>query len=390
MSDKSLLRANLIGLALVYFLYFAQLGVMTPYLGVFLDGRGFSSVQIGELLAMITLTRIVGPNLWAAIADKTGHYLPIVRGGSLLAVLSFTLMLLDNDYWGIAAALGLVMMFWTAILPQLEVITMTCVASDSGRYSRIRLWGSIGYIVFAVGVGYLLDVFSADIVVTVSVVILSGLFLSTLAIRAPDLRSDKQAGGDIWPKLRHPLFLTFLASAFLLQLSFGPFYGFFALYMLELDYSGQQTGWLIALGVIAEVLLFLKAGRIIARFGVRLVLLACSLLAALRWYLTAWHGDNIIWLVVAQLTHAATFGLAHATSVNFLHHYFGPRYQSRGQALYVSLAFGGGGAIGNLVAGHLWQDGAGATLTFSLAAVAGLLSAACVALMPRSGSARAI
>lgn len=382
MATDPFTRANLIGLALVYFLYFAQLGVMTPYLGVFLDGRGFTSVQIGELLALITLTRIVGPNLWATLADKTGHYLSIVRIGSALAVVSFLLMLMDNDYWGIALSLGLVMMFWTAILPQLEVITMNSVRSDSGRYSKIRLWGSVGFILFAVSVGGLLDLFGPNVVITVSIVVLSGLFLATMNIASPDLRPKDTVSGNIWPKLRHPAFVFFLLSAFLLQVSFGPFYGFFALYMLDLGYTGQQTGWLIALGVFAEVLLFLKAGKLISRFGVTKVLVVCSILATIRWYLTSQFADMLFALILAQLLHAATFGLAHATSVNFLHHHFGSKYQSRGQALYVSLAFGAGGALGNLTAGHLWQDGSGAQFTFLLASGAAMLSALLACFIP--------
>lgn len=375
-------NANLFRLALVYFLYFGQLGILTPYLGVFLDGRGFNSVDIGTLIALITLTRILGPNLWAAMADKTGQLLLILRIGSALSVLAFLLLFGFDDFWGIALSLGLVMMFWTAVLPQLEVITLNVVRSDSGKYSKIRLWGSIGYIVCAVLLGKTLDIFSSEAVIWASVLVLSALTVATLFIQQPPYQSQQDMPGTIWHKLAKPVFLCFILSAILLQISFGPFYGFFALYMRDLGYSGQQTGWLIALGVMAEVLLFLVAGRLIHHFGVKRILFCCLLIATLRWGLLATYANYFAVLILVQLLHAATFGLAHAASMQFLHGYFGLKYQSRGQAIYVSVAFGGGGAIGNYVAGYLWQQGAGSLNTFMFASGVAALASLVVLCMP--------
>ena len=120
-------RANLILLAITYWLYFGQLGVLTPYLGIFLDGRGFSSADIGELWAVITLSRIVGPSLWASVADKTGKAVNVVRLGCLLSVLCFSTVFWVHSFWGLTLVFGLMMMFWTAVLPQLEVITIQSV-----------------------------------------------------------------------------------------------------------------------------------------------------------------------------------------------------------------------------------------------------------------------
>jgi PPP family 3-phenylpropionic acid transporter len=161
----------------------------------------------------------------------------------------------------------------------------------------------------------------------------------------------------------------------LLQLSFGAYYGFFALYVLDLGYSGQATGWLIALGVVAEVIIFLQAGKLIKLFGVKWILVISILLTALRWYLLAVAANNPALLVVSQVLHAFSFGMTHAASMHFIHHYFGNKFQSQGQAIYISIGFGVGGAIGGYGAGYFWQQGQGAELTFTLAAVAAILSA---------------
>ena len=367
---------NLLLIAITYFLYFGQLGVMVPYLGVFLDGRGFNSVQIGELFAIITLARILGPNLWASIADKTGRTLFVLQLGCFLTVTCFCVIFFVNGFWGITLAFALMMMFWTAVIPQLEVITLNAVNSDSGAYSRIRLWGSIGFIVLTVLVGKSIDIWSSEAPVYISVLVLSGLFLSTLFIKSPAKAETEHQQGSIWSKLTTRVFICFIVANILLQVSFGTYYGFFALYLRDLGYSGQQTGILIALGVAAEIVIFLLAGSLIKRWGVKYVLIASLVLTALRWAGLAVLADFVFIVIVCQLLHAFSFGLTHAASMQFIHGYFGQRYQSRGQAIYVSISFGIGGAFGNYLAGLMWRQGEGAVESFLFSAGAAVLAAA--------------
>ncbi|GGF72373.1 MFS transporter [Alteromonas lipolytica] len=362
-------RLAILALSLTYALYFGQLGVINPYLGVFLDGRGFTSAEIGELFAVITLARIIGPSLWAGVADRSGKILFILRLGSALTVLSFIGVFWAYSFWTLTLVMGLMMMFWTAVLPQLEVLTLQTIEGDSKRYGRIRLWGSIGFIVLTVIVGKALDFFSTDAPIYASMLVLIGLFISSLALTQPQNTVSKASASlRIMPFLRDRVALLFLLSNGLLQLSFGAYYGFFALYMRDLGYSGMQTGLLIALGVVVEVGIFLVAQRLIARFGVWRLMVFCLLATGARWLALGTLAD-IFWLVFfSQFIHALSFGLNHSTSMHFIHHYFPPQIQGRIQAAYVSLAFGLGGAIGNYVSGRLWDQGTGATLTFAVAA----------------------
>lgn len=377
-------RTQLILLAITYWLYFGQLGVLVPYLGIFLDGRGFSSAEIGELFAVITLARIVGPSLWASIADKTGKSLAVLRLGCFLTVICFSTVFLFSGFWGLTLSFGLMMMFWTAVLPQLEVITMQSVAGTRVGYGQIRLWGSIGFIVLTVALGKALDHFSTDAPVYASIGVLTVLFFSSLLLRQPavKVRATEQPG-NLWQFVRQRPFIVFLISASLLQISFGAYYGFFALYIRDLGYSGQQTGLLIALGVLAEIGIFLVAGKLISRLGVWTLLMLCMLLTALRWYVLA-DFAHIGWAVmITQLIHALSFGLTHAASVHFIHHFFPHAFHSRGQAIYISVAFGIGGALGNYLAGQMWNQGANAYTTFAFAAATAFIGAIVLLLCPK-------
>ena len=363
-------RFTVVALSLTYALYFGQLGVITPYLGVFLDGRGFTSAEIGELFAVITLARIIGPSLWAGIADKTGKILFILRLGCALTVFSFIGVFWAFSFWYLTLTMGLMMMFWTAVWPQLEVLTLHTVDGDSKRYGRVRLWGSVGFIVLTVLVGQALDFFSTETPIYASMLVLSALFVSTLALRQPDtMQRNHSQSGSIWGYLRNKVVIVFLIVNGLLQVSFGAYYGFFALYMRDLGYTGMETGLLIALGVLVEVGIFLIAQKLIARFGVWRLLMLCLLATGLRWWVLGTLAEHF-WLVFfSQFIHALSFGLNHSTSMQFIHHYFPSHIHGRIQAAYIGLAFGLGGAIGNYAAGQIWQQGSGAFETFAAASV---------------------
>lgn len=361
-------------IGLTYLLYFGQLGILTPYLGVFLDGRGFSSEQIGTLFALITLTRIIGPSLWAGFADSSGKPLEIMRFGCFLTAVFFTGVFFVDDFVSLTLVLGTMMMFWTAVLPQLEVITLSHLKNTMLSYGKIRLWGSIGFILCATIVGQCIDLYGSESPIYVSFLILVCLFVSSLFIKKAKLAQRTESHPINQRLILRKPFVVFIFSSMLLQMSFGVFYGFFALYVRDIGYSGAETGLLISLGVLVEIVMFLFASRIISRVGIHFTLCFSMVLTAVRWWLIGFAADFWFILLFAQGIHAFSFGLTHATSVQFIHQSFPEKFQSRGQAIYISLSFGIGGAIGHYVSGALWNDGQGASFTFAVSGVLSLIA----------------
>ncbi len=162
-----------------------------------------------------------------------------------------------------------------------------------------------------------------------------------------------------------------------MQMSHGPYYTFLTLHLERLGYSRGVIGMLWAVGVVAEVLMFMAMSRILARFSLRRVLMVSFLLAALRWLLLGSFAEFLWLLLFAQVLHAATFGSFHAAAIAFVQRSFGARQQGQGQALYAALA-GTGGALGALYSGYSW-NALGATLTFSIASLAALAAAVIIA-----------
>ncbi|WP_350446549.1 MFS transporter [Pseudomonas solani] len=362
-----------------YLFYFALLGATAPFLGLYFAHLGFSPARIGELVAIPMLMRCVAPNLWGWLGDRSGRRLAIVRFGALCTLCTFALIFVDKSYAWLAMIMALHAFFWHAVLPQFEVITLAHLREQAARYSQIRLWGSIGFILTVVGLGKAFEVFSLDVYPLALVIIMAGIVASSWWVpnATPLARDNGLEQGGFIAQLRQPGVLAFYLCVGLMQLSHGPYYTFQTIYLEALGYPRGFIGQLWALGVVAEVLMFLVMARILARFSVRQVLAASFLLAALRWLLLGHFADNLAVLLFAQVLHAATFGSFHAAAIHFVQRQFGPQQQGQGQALYAALA-GTGGALGALYSGYSWTS-LGASWTFVIASLAAMAAAVIIA-----------
>ncbi len=356
-----------------YFFYFASLGVLVPYWGLYLQWQGFSAKEIGELTAILLATRIVAPNIWGWIADRHGQRMRIVRFASLAGAISFSAIVFDSSYFWIAGVMLVFSFFWNASLPQFEATTLQHLGDRTHHYSKIRLWGSIGFIITVAALGTLLETFNANIVPYAMLLSMGAIWLISLSVPESASRHLHLSHKPLFSIVKRPEVLAFLAICFLIQVSHGPYYTFYTIYLEQHGYSRSLIGQLWAIGVIAEVIIFLFMHRWLPRFGIRKVLLASLLLSTVRWLLIGFFPDSLELLIFAQLLHAASFGTFHAAAIAWVHHYFVGKNQGRGQALYSSIGFGAGGAIGSLCSGYFWLS-PGPTTTFSFAAIATLLA----------------
>jgi PPP family 3-phenylpropionic acid transporter len=141
-----------------------------------------------------------------------------------------------------------------------------------------------------------------------------------------------------------------------MQMSHGTYYTFYSIYLESQGYSKSLIGELWALGVVAEVVVYIFfMHAALMRFGAIRLLMFSLLLAALRWILIGSFSAYLPVLLFAQLLHAATFGIFHAAAIHSVHHRFPRMLLGRGQALYSSVSFGLGGTLGSLSSGYLWE-----------------------------------
>lgn len=359
-----------------YFFYFALLGVLVPYWSLYLKSFGFGAETIGGLMSILMASRIIAPNIWGWLADRTGQRLRIVRFGALMTCLMFVLIFWQESALGIGLVMVGFSFFWNAVLPQFEVLTLNYLGDSADRYSRIRLWGSIGFILAVVLVGWVLDLISIRWVPWMMLVIMVLIWCASLLVQGQRPVSHPPSQQGFMQQLMRPQVIAFFFICFLIQLSHGPYYTFYSVLMESLGYSRVEIGLLWAVGVIAEVVIFIYMHHLIKRFGLRRMMIGSLLICSLRWVLIGMSPDNQPLMLFAQTLHAVTFGALHAVGIALVNRYFCAASHGQGQALFSSLGFGLGGALGALISGLFW-DSLGATATFLLASAVAVVALIC-------------
>jgi PPP family 3-phenylpropionic acid transporter len=355
-----------------YFFYFAFIGAFSPYFGLYLQSLNFSAWDIGLLMSQMQLMRMFGPNLWGWLADRHGRRMGIVRLAGVIALAGFSAFFWLDRLPGMLVAMALLAFFWSAALPLVETLTFDHLREERGRYSRVRLWGSIGFIVAVMGTGALLDQVSPVGVLWVCWGILLGILLFSLVLPDVAMAPHVPDGQPIVGILRQPRVAALMAACLAMSAAHGAFYVFYSIHLDGHGYTRTEVGMLWALGVLAEIVVFLWMADLARRFSLRTILLACFATAVLRFLLMGWGVESVFVMVLVQLMHGLTFGAYHASAIAAVNAWFPGRTQGRGQALYSSLSFGAGGLLGALISGWTW-DAWGAGWTFTVGSLFGLL-----------------
>lgn len=338
-----------------------------PYWSLYLKSLGMNAGEIGILSAIVVVTKIISSVIWGWVVDHTGKRMQVIRYSLLCSMLSFSLVLFYRDFWSLFLILFLFSVFWSAVLPQVEATTLSHLGEESDNYTVVRVWGSISFIIAVLALGHFFDrqpihYLIPILIGSMALVWLHSLF--NLEIHPTKDTSDKESFKSI---LLKPHVITLLLVCFLMQAGHAPYYTFFSVYLEEHHYTNSFIGLCWALGTLAEVIVYIFIHRVIGRFGLRRLLILSLFLASLRWALIARFVDNSAVLLVAQCLHAATFGVYHAVAIQYIHKAFKDGHQGRGQALYSSISFGAGLALGSLASGYFWEI-AGASQTFVFAA----------------------
>lgn len=355
-----------------YFFYFAFVGAFSPYFGLYLQSLSFSAWDIGLLMSQMQLMRLVGPYLWGWLADRGCKRMLIVRLAGAISLAGFLAFFWFDRLGSMLVAMAILAFFWSAALPLVETLTFDHLQEQPGRYSSIRLWGSVGFIVTVLGTGALLDWVPVVGVLWVCTLILVGILLFSLVVPEAPPRVHPGLQASVASILAQPRVRALLAACFAMSAAHGALYIFYSIHLADHGYSKAEVGGLWALGVVAEILLFLLMPRLTRRFSLRAILLASFAAAVLRFLLIGWGVGSLAVLVFAQLLHGLTFGSYHAAAIAAINCWFPGQSQARGQALYSSMSFGAGGLLGGLISGWTW-DWIGSGWTYSLGALFALV-----------------
>jgi MFS transporter, PPP family, 3-phenylpropionic acid transporter len=351
-------RRQLVPFAALSASYFAHIGFFNPYLSLWLKDLGYGIFAISLLTSVQAASRLFAPYAWGALSDHTGERVKLMRYSATAA------LLLSFGLWfdlGLVALMVLMLLMFahtSSMMPMSEAAMAHLVSQDGSfdarRYGRVRLWGSVGFLVtvFLAGAWFErfgMHQFPAWTGVTLLAVVLSVWWM-------PDVKEAAHAHSDklpVLPVLRQPAVKWFFASVFFHVLSHMGIYVFFSLYLDELGYSKTMIGVFWAVSVLVEIGWFFTQSRWLGRFSLSAWLVICALAMVLRLILTV-SSASVLWvLLLAQSLHALTFAAHHAVCIASLSEHFAGQLRGRGQALYTVIGYGFPGVLGSLLGGVL-------------------------------------
>lgn len=370
------LHANL---SRFYFIYYFFVGAFVPYWGLYLQSEQFSAADIGILMSLFQISRIFAPNFWGWLADHTKKRVTWIKLTASLGLIGFIAIFWAHGFWALFFVMAALSLFTSSTLPLSESLVLAHLATTNGHYSRIRMWGSLGFIVAAVILGFLIDAFGIKSLLWFLLAVQITLYALTFKLPEAVVAPHAHDQFSVWQIVKQPAVIALLVGCSLMVTAHGVLYNFYSIYLAEHGYSKTMIGFLWAVGVICEIGVFMFMPKMMARFTLKTILLVSLVLAVIRFSMIGLTPDQLPLLLFAQCLHAFTFGSFHAASVEVITQFFNGRHQAKGQAIYNSVAYGVGGAVGGLAGGFALQY-LGGQYTFMLAAAFPLVGFLVIAL----------
>ncbi len=332
-------------LSLFYFSYFSLVGVYVMFMPQALTSFGYSNVQIGVVYSAAPLMRFLLPFIFKYYVNLNGKIYLFALLFTFVSSLLF-MVTVDKFYWHLfsnalfGASMGI-------ILPYVETISLHQLSKKT--YGKIRLWGSIGFIVIALWLGEV----NATPMETIYYLGFAG-FLTWIFgyfVLRYDTHQSEQVESDKGFSLKK--YWAFWTSIFLMQVAFGGFYTFFTIYETEQGVAKDIISYLWSFAVICEILMLYFQGALLQRNLLTLLKVA-TLITAFRWLLLYLYPASLEITFFSQSLHAISFALYHTASITYV---FSIYTQKRlAQQFFLGISFGLGGGIGSYMAGYLYGE----------------------------------
>jgi len=333
-------------LALFYFFYFALVGVYVMFMPEALTGFGYTKAEVGVIYSAAPIVRFLLPFLFKHYIRLTPNIyllsLFLTFIGALLLIITvnnFYLHLFANAVLG--AAMGI-------SLPYVETISLHKLSKKI--YGKVRLWGSVGFILIALSLGE----FHTTPIETIYMVCLTAFFTALFGYFVlnydthQDVETNNQEEGFSLKK-----YWAFWLSIFLMQVAFGGFYTFFTIYEMDQGFEKEIISYLWSFAVICEIVMLYFQGPLLQRNLLNLLKFA-TFITALRWLLLYLFPSSLEMTFFAQSLHAISFALYHTAAITYIFSLYSQKRLA--QQFFLGISYGLGGAVGSFLAGHVYGD----------------------------------
>ncbi len=326
-----------------YAAYFAAMGLILPFFPVYLDGRGLNVTMIGVMTGLLAAAKVIAPPGIGFLLDQHPHrwVQRFIITASLLAALAAFGIGVSEHLLLMGLLVLLFGIFWAAILPLTDGLSVSVSEAALADYGRLRVWGSIGFIIASLAGGLFL---TGPAMQNLPVVLAVLMLVTAMAAGGFPVLDKKSPDGQ----QRVPFsaaFYRLLGVSFIMQVSHGAYYGFFSLYLAAAGYTGWQIGMYWVLGVLAEIILMWRWSRPMQQVAPAMLFAVCLILAALRWFGTGLTTDPVL-TALLQCLHAASFAAFHVAAIAWVKRLAPEQRHTSAQGWYSAAGFGLGSMIG--------------------------------------------
>jgi len=337
-----------------YFLYFGVMGIFLPYFNLYCYHLDFSGFQIGSLSALRSVVMILFALIWSVLADRFQIRKPLYILCSFVSTAIWALFFFSTDFWSMLAITVFYALFYAPIISFLEAFTMDVLGEEKKSYGRLRVWGSLAFVITVVVLGRVIDLYSIDIII--GLIFLGSLIQAAISIKVPGIRIKNYASFTIKAKvLVKRRVIVFLFCAFLMLASHGTYYGFFSIHLEDMGYGKTFIGIAWALATISEILVMIKSDRIFKRFSMENVLVFSFMVAALRWF-ALFFAKSPAAILLLQLLHAFSYGTFHVASILYIDSLTPAEAKTLGQAVNNAVTYGLGLMVGFFISGLFFES----------------------------------
>ena len=357
-SSRVLLRprlgSRLWNLKSFYLCYFIAVGIYSPYLGLYFRAIHLDGVQIGLVASLVPLAGVLLPPLWGTLSDRYRWRKRLINGALLAAALIAPAVVLAHSFAVLLVLIVLLAIALSPAVPLSDATTMETVRPRGGSYGGVRVFGSLGYLIASLAAG---AVYAGNRIAVLFPLYGALLFITFLVSLAMPRQGDTvqlTRGEGIGALLRNRVVLVFLILALVGYGTAAAYSTFFALYLRSLGAGTGIVGIGAAIASLSELPVMALSGRIMARVGVKPLLLVSLGVAVLRWGAYGLTHDYHIALAFGLL-HGITFAGFYTAGVTFMDRHVPASLRSTGQAVFNGATFGLGTMLGSNLFGVLFD-----------------------------------
>jgi PPP family 3-phenylpropionic acid transporter len=340
-------------IAAQYFFYFGAMGVFLPYFNLYCFHIGFDGVQIGLLSSIRSITAIIFPLVWGALADRLNMKKPVFVACCFLSAASWGGFLLTADYAAMLVISVVYGIFYSPIISFMEALTVDTLGPEKQSYGKVRAWGSMSFILMVLAMGWLIDRFSISIILTA--ILAGSLIQALLSVRLSFGKSLPKPSYDrgMGEFLKKPV-VVFLCAGFLMLVSHGGYYGFFSIHLEKAGYGSAFIGGAWALASAMEIIAMVASKSIFKSFSMEKVLCFSFFVAALRWMIL-YFVISPVWILLSQVLHAVTYGMFHMASILYMDSQSPDHAKTLGQSINNAVTYGMGLMAGFFLNGYVFE-----------------------------------